>query len=77
MFILTLNSLKLKCPKDLGNVILKSQVEDRGKHGSSVKCILGGKQNPVAGSFDDPEKKWIMSLILTSPVPVRCMRCEL
>ena len=74
ILILTLNLSKLKCPKDLGKVMLKSQVEDRGRQGSSVKYMAGGEGNPVAGNLDDPEKKWTTSLIFTSPVPVKCMR---
>lgn len=48
--------------------MLKSQVDDFGRHLSFVKYIDGCDEKPVAGSFDDPEKKWRTSLIFTSPL---------
>ena len=54
--ILALNSSSLRSPNVLGKVILRSHVDARGRQVSSVKQIVGGEGNPVAGILDEPEK---------------------
>ena len=55
--IFCLNSSYGKWPKDLGNVILTSQVEEIGKHKLSVNRIVGFSSKPAAGSLEEPEIK--------------------
>ena len=54
--ILALNCSSLRRPNVLGKVILRSHVDARGRQVSSVKQIVGGEGNPVAGILDEPEK---------------------
>ena len=64
--ILSLNSSYGSSPKDHGNVMLKSQVEDFGNISMSINWIDGVVINPVVGSLSAPLKKWSTSASDTS-----------